>query len=346
MGLFSKIWKGIKKTVKKVGRGIKKVINKVGKAFGKLGIVGQIGLMFLMPHMMAGLGTFWNGFGQFASKLAGPGSSAIGQAFGKVLSSVHTAGSMVGKVYTGISNTISSAVDVVTGRGTLGDLRASAESIFSGPTDVLKNSFKPKVPTDSPVVADALVEGKTIPTYEEIKIPTIQDAVNNRISQTQDQFKLDTANLLDPDMDLSKYYADTTTAKVTEEALNPFQQFIQGQGDKVKKAFTEFDLGEQITGSITSGLTQGIEQKTVEQIVGKAPDPIFNSTILKMTPLVSNMDKTEVVNGVDLSLKQQSPNSFFMNGIQNYDYLQSGFIQNEDDWFRNRDYAVNMMEGL
>ena len=128
MGIFSKIWKGIKKTVKKVARGIKKVVKKVGKTFGKLGIVGQIGLMFLMPYAMQGLSTFWNGFGGFANKLAT--SQGLGsQLFGKALSAVHTAGSMVGRVYTGITETINSAVDVVTGKGSLGDLKDSAGSI-------------------------------------------------------------------------------------------------------------------------------------------------------------------------------------------------------------------------
>ena len=55
--VLGKIFKGIKKVVKKIGRGIKKVAKKVGKFVGKiiaplqkLGIVGQIGLLFLMPH--------------------------------------------------------------------------------------------------------------------------------------------------------------------------------------------------------------------------------------------------------------------------------------------------------
>ena len=38
MGFFSKLWKGVKKVVKKIGRGIKKVVGKVGKFVGKLGI--------------------------------------------------------------------------------------------------------------------------------------------------------------------------------------------------------------------------------------------------------------------------------------------------------------------
>ena len=129
MGIFSKVWKGIKKTVKKVARGIKKVVKKVGKAFGKLGVVGQIGLMFLMPYAMQGLGTFWKGFGGFANKLAT--SQGVGsQLFGKALSTIHTAGSMVGKVYTGITNTIDAAFDVATGKGTFKDLKDAAGSVF------------------------------------------------------------------------------------------------------------------------------------------------------------------------------------------------------------------------
>ena len=58
MGFFSKVWKGIKKGVKKIARGVKKTFQKIGKAFGKLGIVGQIGMMFLMPYAMGALSSF------------------------------------------------------------------------------------------------------------------------------------------------------------------------------------------------------------------------------------------------------------------------------------------------
>ena len=57
----------LRKTVKKIGRGIKKVVKKIGKAFGKLGIVGQIGLMFLMPH----LGAMWSNIGSWATNGSG-----------------------------------------------------------------------------------------------------------------------------------------------------------------------------------------------------------------------------------------------------------------------------------
>ena len=45
MGFFSKLWKGIKKTVKKIAKPIAKLFAPVNKFFGKFGVLGQIGLM-------------------------------------------------------------------------------------------------------------------------------------------------------------------------------------------------------------------------------------------------------------------------------------------------------------
>ena len=49
MGFFKKIFKGIKKVFKKIGRGIKKGFQKFGKFMNKIGIVGQIAMMFILP---------------------------------------------------------------------------------------------------------------------------------------------------------------------------------------------------------------------------------------------------------------------------------------------------------
>ena len=51
MGIFRKLWKGVKKVFKKIGKGIKKVAGKVGKFMDKIGIVGQIALMFILPGL-------------------------------------------------------------------------------------------------------------------------------------------------------------------------------------------------------------------------------------------------------------------------------------------------------
>ena len=47
MGFFKKIFKGVKKVFKKIGKGIKGVFKGIGKFMNKIGIVGQLALMFL-----------------------------------------------------------------------------------------------------------------------------------------------------------------------------------------------------------------------------------------------------------------------------------------------------------
>ena len=66
--LGKKIWKGVKKVGKKIGRGFKKAFNEVGKAFGKLGPLGTIAMMFILP----GLGSaIWNGLGNMIGTAGG-----------------------------------------------------------------------------------------------------------------------------------------------------------------------------------------------------------------------------------------------------------------------------------
>ena len=69
----------IKKVVKKIGKGIKKVVKKIGGAFGKLGILGHIGLMFLMPYASQ----FWGSLGKFGTTLVN-GTNIAGKALGAI----------------------------------------------------------------------------------------------------------------------------------------------------------------------------------------------------------------------------------------------------------------------
>ena len=66
MGFFKKIFKGVKKVFKKIGRGIKKVVKGVGKFMNKIGIVGQIALMFI-PGIGPMLSTMFKGMGGIAA---------------------------------------------------------------------------------------------------------------------------------------------------------------------------------------------------------------------------------------------------------------------------------------
>lgn len=70
MGFFSKIFKGVKKVFKKIGKGIKGAFKGIGKFMNKIGIVGQIALMFV-----PGIGPMLNGM---LKGLGGMAATALG----------------------------------------------------------------------------------------------------------------------------------------------------------------------------------------------------------------------------------------------------------------------------
>ena len=116
MGFLSKLWKGVKKTVKKIGKGIKKVFGKVMKGIGKLGIVGQIGMMFLMPYAMGAVGSLFGTAGKLASwssKLLGPNANFFSKVLGKTLEAVNVGGTWIKNAYTSVSTAISNGMDRV-----------------------------------------------------------------------------------------------------------------------------------------------------------------------------------------------------------------------------------------
>jgi len=120
MGFFSSLWKGIKKVFKKIGSKIKKAVKGIGKFVGKLGIVGQLGMMFIMPHvggfLMKGLGAAAKGLMGVAGKGLG-GSLARG--LGTVLNTAHkfatTAGNAFGTITDGVSNFAKTALNKIPG---------------------------------------------------------------------------------------------------------------------------------------------------------------------------------------------------------------------------------------
>ena len=73
MGFFKKIFKGVKKVFKKIGKGIKNVVKGIGKFMNKIGIVGQIALMFLpLGPLVGGLLKGVGGLATRALSVMGP----------------------------------------------------------------------------------------------------------------------------------------------------------------------------------------------------------------------------------------------------------------------------------
>ena len=90
MGFLKKIGKGLRKAFKKIGQGIKKAFKKFGKFMGKIGILGQLAMMFILPGIG---GALLKGFGSMAGNMAsltGRFAGLSGGALGTVVKGVGT----------------------------------------------------------------------------------------------------------------------------------------------------------------------------------------------------------------------------------------------------------------
>lgn len=103
MGIFSKLWKGIKKVTKHIFKPIKSVFKAVGKFMNKIGIIGQIAMSFILPGIG---GVLAQTFGKAVSALAGGALGSVGKAAGWVLGKAGTFAKTIGQGF----KTVTSAV--------------------------------------------------------------------------------------------------------------------------------------------------------------------------------------------------------------------------------------------
>jgi len=118
MGWLSKTWKGIKKVAKSIAKPFQKAFKQFGKFMGKIGILGQIAMMFILPGiggaMMQSLGGLWTGaagsLGTFAGANAGTLLGTLAKGTAAVMNGVTTAVTTVGNVFSnitkGVTNTL------------------------------------------------------------------------------------------------------------------------------------------------------------------------------------------------------------------------------------------------
>ena len=88
MAWYKKVFSGIAKVFRKIGRGIKKVAKKIGGFIGKFGIVGQLGMFMLMPHIGSWI---WKGMLKMAPGVLGAGATAASAATAGTASAAATA---------------------------------------------------------------------------------------------------------------------------------------------------------------------------------------------------------------------------------------------------------------
>ena len=153
MGFFSKVFKSVGKVFKKIGKGIKSAFKKFGKFMNKIGILGQVAMMFILP----GIGNAILGTAGTAATVAGvggatvtaaavPASGLLGGALGSVGVAAGKAAVWVGNKIATVKNVFSNITSGVV--DTLGNFAKTATNKLANSigmdnvfTDAAKNFF-------------------------------------------------------------------------------------------------------------------------------------------------------------------------------------------------------------
>jgi hypothetical protein len=338
MGILSKAWKGIKKAVKKVGKGIKKVFKKVTGAIGKLGIVGQIGMMFLMPYATSALGSFFGASGKLATwstKLlgkAGMGSKALGH----TLNLVNKAGTFVGKVYSGVTETISGAIDrtgnFLKGRGFVKTPVVSpdilAQGVKASDPAILGDKTGKLIGADGKVIMDTGFSDTGFNTKALGKLPPES---KNLLDLATDDF----TKAMTP-VDAGKLAVEKGLAVDTASLLKPKEAGlldkinIFDKDSAIRKDIASYDIyeagkdyaKETVKESLIGGAKAGLTQKAAEAFGYEQPEGAnyYNLNIPDMYD--SAATNGSVFKEVDFSM-QKSGNNFMVQNYQNSNYLNN-----------------------
>ena len=338
MGFLSKLWKGVKKTVKKIGKGIKKVFKKIGSAIGKLGVVGQIGMMFLMPYATSALGSFFGASGKLAtwsSKLlgkAGLGSKALGH----TLNLVNKAGTFVGNVYSSVSDTISGAIDrtgnFLKGRGFVKTPVVSpdilAQGVDASQTLAGEGKLGSVLGKDGKVILDTGFDEAGFNVKALGKLPPES---KNLLDLATDDF----TKAITP-VDAGKLAVEKGLAVDTASLLKPKEAgFLDNinifdKDSAIRKDIADMDIyetgkqyaKETVKESLIGGAKAGLTQQAAEAFGYKQPEgaDYYNINIPDM--MDAGYSSPSVFKEVDLSM-QKSGNNFMVQNYQNSNYLNN-----------------------
>jgi len=187
--LFKKIGKFVKRGLKKVGSFFKRAFKGVGKFIGKLGPVGMLGMMLIMPQ----LGSWWSQFGEWAGTLAQP--------FKFGMKAIHEAGSLVGKAY----STITEGIDSIVG--------GFADTVGLG--DQYKD-FRSWMDTKMNEARDFVGLETTTP----VTTPSVDDINMEEIAEIRPDYRTASASLDGPQIE-ADYFDKNTIENITVTGKKP-----------------------------------------------------------------------------------------------------------------------------
>ena len=337
MGFFKKVFKKVKKGFKSIGKGIKSAFKKIGKFMGKIGIVGQLALMFtpvgaMMGNMFAGIGNVaGQAFRGVTGALAQGGK--IAQAAGKVLEaggSFAKAGHSAFKTVTdGVTtfirefsgaalNKMGISTDIASKDFTAA-WNATQDSVLKNSKNIMvnfENAINGRMPT---AAQQAALDAKkataeiTKSDYVESKTKAIQDQASKFPDSIDERFKpLDdlTAGAKPEDiLDYEDYAVDGTIKQTpADQRVSPVKSdsILSRATDYASTKYKEFlddrPLGEAIT-------EEGIDY--LGEQVAKMPD--------EMTKL----GKQRLYQNIGLEAKPEAANVYY-GAVAQFDTAPAG----------------------
>jgi len=184
------------------------------------------------------------------------------------------------------------------------------------------------------------------PKMSSIMKRTIEDTINSFKAPTDLASNMksafDSSSLLDKPT-ISNLQAVVEQQQIEKSLGQKIMDYGVQQKDNLVSAVKDFDLGETVTSNLTSGIESGLQQKGAELIVGKKETPDANYTSINMASLMSPNAAQGIFDTVDLAVQNNIGNPYQIRAIQNYDYITSGLIQDENSWFQNRQHAMRVM---
>jgi hypothetical protein len=252
MGFFKKIFKSVKKGFKSIGKGIKSAFKKFGKFMNKIGIVGQLALMFtpiggMMAGMFSKLGSAaGNLFGKVVGQAAGTaGTAAAGTAAaGTAAAGTAAAGTAAASsVASGTAAMLGGSTASVAGSGMLG----SSNAIIRGAGKILEAgaNFAKAGHSAFRTITDGI--GSFVSEFSKTalkKIPGMEKIMPS-LSSASDNFFTKSNVMVDGKM-------------VSKSAWSTVQEKFVGNADLVTGAFEEkINLPKDATGAYEEAVGKG-----------------------------------------------------------------------------------------
>lgn len=261
MGFFKKIFKGVGKVFKKIGKGIKKTVGKVGKFMGKIGIVGQIAMAFILP----GIGNaLMNGVGGIASSMV-----------------TNTLGSIGGAIVRGAGHVVSAAHKFVTvGKNAFNTVTQGVTKFIGEFSKTALN----KIPGVNIKSASTNFFGKG-GAWETVQQDIVKNAGNivNPFRSTVD---------IKQGMDLKEVINSTGVSKERIQSMNVDLDLDNLKvGDKINfdagslDAVSTVNTNVDVTGNFKKAATEGNLQDFMNEVNLDQPGQVTADSLLKPPPL-------------------------------------------------------------